>query len=250
MPVLERLWRYLSTHFFTHKETLPEKAYDLWSASYDQQPDNLMLALDESIFSQLINNISIENTVILDIGCGTGRHWDTILVKKPQKLIGFDVSEGMLKILREKFPHAESYRSSGHQLDRINDSSCDLIISTLAVAHIENLEEAFYEWNRVLKTGGDIIITDYHPEALAKGAERTFCHNNKIISVKNHIHALEKIRALGRRLNWRETSFKERHIDDSVRHYYEKKQALAVFERFSGLPVIYGIQLRKNDAVA
>jgi ubiquinone/menaquinone biosynthesis C-methylase UbiE len=47
-------------------------AYDLWASDYDSQPDNMMLAWDEEIFSDLINNMDLHNKIIADIGCGTG----------------------------------------------------------------------------------------------------------------------------------------------------------------------------------
>jgi ubiquinone/menaquinone biosynthesis C-methylase UbiE len=250
MAAIQKLRRYLSDYLFPHKETPPEEAYNLWSVNYDSQPDNLMLTLDEEIFSEFLNKISVTDKIVLDIGCGTGRHWEKILAHFPKRLIGFDISEGMLKILREKYPFAESQRLNTHRLDTIPDSYGNLIISTLAIAHIENIEDAFEEWDRALAPGSDIIITDYHPEALAKGAERTFVHKNRFIYVQNHIHPVEKIRALGRQLNWSENSFKEKFIDNSVRPFYERKQALAIFERFFGMPIIYGIHLKKGYAIA
>src|SRR6185503_12739579 len=53
----------------------PASAYDLWAAGYDEQPGNLMLALDEEIFAEFIKEIPIAGKVVVDIGCGTGRHW-------------------------------------------------------------------------------------------------------------------------------------------------------------------------------
>src|SRR6187200_2372770 len=99
MPVFQKLKHYFSTHFFRSKDIEPEVAYDLWAGSYDSQPGNLMLVLDEEVFSGLLGRINIKNSTIADVGCGTGRHWKQILDNEPKKLIGFDVSGEMLKIL-------------------------------------------------------------------------------------------------------------------------------------------------------
>src|SRR5882724_8594265 len=88
-------------------ETAPEKAYDLWAFNYDNQPGNLMLDLDAEMFSGFLAETEIENKVIADIGCGTGRHWQQIANRNPARLIGFDVSEGMLTMLQKKFSNAE-----------------------------------------------------------------------------------------------------------------------------------------------
>ena len=173
MSILSAIKNYVKKTF-VEREKDPEQAYNRWADSYDSQPDNLMLALDEELFSTLLNDFDIRNTVIADIGCGTGRHWKKLYDQLPAKLIGYDVSEGMLAMLRNKFPQAETHRLTGNQLEGLKSNSCDLVISTLTIAHISTAEDAIKEWCRVLKWGGHLIITDYHPAALEKGARRTF----------------------------------------------------------------------------
>jgi ubiquinone/menaquinone biosynthesis C-methylase UbiE len=233
--------------FFPQKETDPARAYDLWATAYDNQPGNLMLDLDEEVFTGLLKETVVTGKTITDIGCGTGRHWQKILSRNPKQLIGYDVSAGMLDKLKEKFPEAETHLLQHDQLAASANRSCDLIISTLTLAHIQQLGEALKEWDRVLKHGAEIIITDYHPEALAKGGKRTFKHEGKTWVVKNYIHSIEKIRECARQLGWREIRFVERVIDDSVKGYYERQNALALFEEYSDIAIIYGIHLTKAD---
>jgi ubiquinone/menaquinone biosynthesis C-methylase UbiE len=231
-----------------HKQTNPEEAYDLWSCGYDSQPDNLMLALDEEIFSDLIKDVWMKEKILVDIGCGTGRHWNKIIDKEPKNLTGYDVSEGMLAVLHKKIPEATTYKLKGNFLSESTTGSCDVIISTLAIAHIENIEEAFNEWDRVLKPGGEIIITDYHPAALSKGGNRTFKHAGELIAVKNHIHSVSTVRKTAAQLHWQVIRFIEKKIDPSMIPYYKKQNALAVFEQFQGVPIIYGMHLKKSNA--
>ncbi len=75
------------------------EAYDIWAGNYDAQPGNLMLHLDERLFSTLINGADVKGKHVADIGCGTGRQWPRIFGKQPAALTGFDVSGGMLKKL-------------------------------------------------------------------------------------------------------------------------------------------------------
>jgi ubiquinone/menaquinone biosynthesis C-methylase UbiE len=232
---------------FLPKETAPKKGYDLWAPDYDDQPGNLMLDLDEEIFSGMINQTDMTGKVIADIGCGTGRHWEKMLARKPAKIMGFDVSTGMIEQLKNKFPQAETFLLRDNKMPAIENNSCDIVVSTLAIAHIEEIEDAFGEWNRVLKPGGVIILTDYHPEALAKGANRTFRHRGKLISVRNYVHPVEKVRMLAKQLHWKELRLTERIINDQVKHYYEQQNALLVYEKFRNTPIIYGIHLIKAD---
>ena len=67
-------------------ETESQQAYDSWAQDYDRQPDNLMLALDEKMIGDMLQSISLDSKIIADIGCGTGRHWKTIMSMKPARV--------------------------------------------------------------------------------------------------------------------------------------------------------------------
>src|ERR1041385_1445489 len=94
-------------------ETEPATAYDIWAQYYDDQPDNLMLALDERICRDFFSRLTIRGRAVADIGCGTGRHWSALFAQRPARLVGYDVSGGMLDILRKKYPQAETYLLEG-----------------------------------------------------------------------------------------------------------------------------------------
>lgn len=222
-------------------------AYDLWSEDYDVQPGNLMLDLDEVLFSKLLKEKIIRNKSVADIGCGTGRHWSKILEMRPAGLIGFDVSEGMLSKLRTKFLSANTFKINDNSLSNVQDAAFDTIISTLTVAHIENIEQALLAWCRILKLSADIIITDFHPQLLHFGGKRTFKHHNERLAVKNYVHTIGTIKDLLYQNGFRLIREEEIKIDETVKHYYADQNALHVYEQFKGFPVIYGIHLRRGD---
>lgn len=228
-------------------ETDPAKAYDLWAAGYDAQPHNLVLALDGEIFTGLLENVDLAGKTLADIGCGTGRHWPLLFSRSPKDLYGFDVSAGMLEKLKEKFPQARTCLLADELLPSLPDGSCQVLVSTLTLAHIPRQAEALAEWNRVLQTGADIILTDYHPAQLAKGGKRTFQHEGKTVAVKNYTYTLEQLRRQLRQLGWKEIRFTERRIDEAVKSFYAQQDALAIYEKFKGTPVVFGIHLKKTD---
>ena len=228
------------------KEKPSAEAYDLWSEDYDMQPGNLMLDLDEQLFSGLLKHLDLKDKNIADIGCGTGRHWHKLLQQQPGRLTGFDVSSGMLNRLQEKFPEAYTCQITDNLFTTVADATYDVIVSTLTIAHIEDITAALTAWCRILKTQGDIIITDFHPEVLAQGGKRTFTHRKMPMAVQNFVHELSAIETILANHGWQVVNRQERIIDESVRHYYSAKHALPVYDRFKGARVIYGIHLRRE----
>ena len=245
---LSKLPKLFFGNFFEKKYKPAESAYNLWAENYDDQPHNLMLAWDEDIFSNLLNSIDIENKIIADIGCGTGRHWQKIFDKNPKRLLGYDISEGMLKRLNEKFPKGETHLLSDNKLSELQNESIDCILSTLTIAHIQNAEQALREWNRVLKPGGTMIVTDYHPEALAKGGNRTFSYHEETIAIKNYVHTIDDVTKVAGQLGLQVLRLVEKPIDESAKHFYEAQNAINVYEKWKGMPIIYGMLLKKDNA--
>lgn len=233
-----------------HRNPVTEKksaeAYDLWAESYDVQPGNLMLDMDEEIFGRLLAEINIKGKQVADIGCGTGRHWPKLHAGHPASLTGFDVSAGMLRRLEQKFPGAKTYQIIDNLFKDIPDASYDVIVSTLTVAHIENLEEALNAWCRIAKSKADIIITDFHPNALAHGGKRTFKHDSRSIAIQNFVHHVYDIERVLLNHGFRLVAKLEKAVDESVKHYYEAQNALHVYEQFKDARIIYGIHLTRG----
>jgi ubiquinone/menaquinone biosynthesis C-methylase UbiE len=245
--LIATLKKYIKQHVFTPKIKEHEvvEAYDIWAENYDAQPGNLMMDLDEILFAKILAKIDIKNKLVADIGCGTGRHWGRIFENSPTGLTGFDVSPGMLGKLKEKFPAARTYTITDNHFSAIEDRTYDVIVSTLTVAHIQNLEEALNAWGRILKEKGEIIITDFHPDALAFGGKRTFKHQNTQMAVRNFVHPTSRIKDIFSKNGFNLVNEDEKKIDESVKHYYEEKNATPVYEKFKGFPIIYAMHFRR-----
>jgi len=228
-----------------HSEKEVAEAYDIWSDFYDFQPGNLMLDLDEQILTDLLENVNLKDRVIADIGCGTGRHWSRLYDKNPSAIIGFDVSSGMLSQLRQKFPAADSHLITDDRISILPDASIDFLLSTLTLAHIKDPREAIHSWSRVLKKGGQALITDFHPVMLQKGGRRSFPYEGRTLSVVNYIHPLKSLKDIFQQYGMFLIRQEEKWMDESVKHYYTTQGALPVFNRFKGTPIIYGLLLNK-----
>ena len=84
--------------------------------------------------------------------------------------------------------------------------------------------------------------------ALAKGAKRTFRYNDQTVAVKNFLHTIESLKSIAAKLDLQVLRLIEKLVDESAKPYYEKQNALPVFEMWKGIPIIYGMYLMKPDA--
>jgi SAM-dependent methyltransferase len=65
----------------------------------------------------------------------------------------------MLARAREKIPQGEFHEADLHALPVANDS-VDLVVCTIALVHVPELAGPFGEFARVLRTGGDLVVSD------------------------------------------------------------------------------------------
>jgi ubiquinone/menaquinone biosynthesis C-methylase UbiE len=140
-----------------------EEGYTAWAPRYDGP--NPVIDLEEPIARGMIAAAPPGDA--LDAACGTGRHAAT-LAEFGHRVIGVDATEAMLAVAREKVPGAD-FRSGRLEQLPVEDESVDLITCALALTHVERLEPVLREFVRVLRPGGQAILTDIHPVATMTG---------------------------------------------------------------------------------
>lgn len=110
-----------------------------------------------------VNSVDIKGKVIADLGAGTG--FITLRVGEEASLVfPIDSSENMLKELHKSARDKNLnniYPIKGNLEELpLFDNSVDIIFMNMALHHITNPDIAIKEMNRVLKDGGEVIITD------------------------------------------------------------------------------------------
>lgn len=223
----------------------PGAAYRLWAESYDDQPDNLIFALDEALLRELSSEVDLAGKSVVDVGCGTGRHWAALEAAAPRRLRGVDSSPEMLERLRVRHPQALVDVRTGPTLDGFDDGSADVIVSTLMIGHVPDLEGELREWRRILAPGGDVVVTDFHPRAFQSGMRRTFAHRGSTFEVRHELRTTEELRSLFARAGFEVVRFAEEALDERARPYLERTGKLHVLgERFA-TPLVMGFHLRR-----
>jgi ubiquinone/menaquinone biosynthesis C-methylase UbiE len=103
----------------------------------------------------------IENSIIIDSGCGPGRYTDVLSEYNPHKIIGIDSGKDIITENRKRF-------SKNHNIEMIHgfcdnlpleDNSTDLVISAGVLHHLPDpMEKLIVEHARVIKENGYLFI--------------------------------------------------------------------------------------------
>lgn len=131
------------------------EGYASWAERYDE-PGNDMIDIEQPVVHEMLDGL--RPGVALDAACGTGRH-SAYLASLGHELIGVDASPQMLERAREKVPEGVFHEGDLHQLP-LPDNSVDLVVCGLALMHVPDLAPVFAELVRVLRPGGDLVISD------------------------------------------------------------------------------------------
>lgn len=167
-------------------EVAPREGYTLWSSLYDQDSaTDFFTMLEKPILLRLLT--AIPPCTALDVACGTGRQTE-LLVNLGHTVTGVDLTAEMLQHARKRVPQAHFLLGDLHALP-LKDSSFDLAICSLALTHTPDLTQSIKEIARVVRRGGQIILSDLHPVQVAFGGDASFAlHPHEFVLVHNYVH--------------------------------------------------------------
>lgn len=148
------------------KEEVAEM-FDNISQRYDFLNHFLSLGIDNIWRKKAVKILKeYQPKLILDIATGTGDFAISALRIKPTKVIGLDLSAGMLEVGRKKMKKkglqdkVEMVQGDSENLP-YEDDHFDGITVGFGVRNFENLEKGLSEMRRVLKPGAPAIILEF-----------------------------------------------------------------------------------------
>jgi demethylmenaquinone methyltransferase/2-methoxy-6-polyprenyl-1,4-benzoquinol methylase len=138
------------------------------SKTYDFLNHFLSLGIDIIWRKKAINELKKDNPqLILDVATGTGDFaFEALKILKPEKIIGVDISQGMLNIAQQKI----TKRRLGNKFEiKLGDSEklpfeaneFDAVTVAYGVRNFENLEVGLADIQRVLKPGGKTVVLEF-----------------------------------------------------------------------------------------
>jgi malonyl-CoA O-methyltransferase len=230
----------------------PHSAYQLWASTYDDAKDNALLFAEEQAMMPLLRGISLTGKQVLDAGCGTGRYLRELQEAHPNTIAAVDFSDKMLERAKQKVSGAVPVSFHHTTLEHLPfpDSSFDVILCTLVLGHVRDLGGAIGELARVLRPGGEILLSDFHPFGQLLGWERTFrtssTDGGKIYSVQYYGHLHSTYFTAFQKHHLDIVSMREPILDESLLPYYRKARREDIFEQYKGYPILLIIHVRKK----
>jgi len=154
------------------KKAQVAQMFDNISEKYDFLNHFLSLGIDIGWRKKVVKIIGAQKpNTILDIATGTGDLAIMLAQLKPSKIVGLDLSEGMLAVGKEKVRVKNlSQIITMTQGDSENlpfeNNSFDAITVAFGVRNFENLDKGLSEIFRVLKPRGTLVILEFsQPES-------------------------------------------------------------------------------------
>ncbi len=149
------------------KEKLVEEMFDNIAPTYDTLNHRLSWNIDKGWRHKAIKQLepSYPKT-ILDIATGTGDF--AILAAKmlhPDKIVGIDISEGMMKVARVKVEQSGLRQVIDMKKEdclamSFPDNTFDAATSAFGIRNFQNLDKGLAEICRVMKPGGHLSLVE------------------------------------------------------------------------------------------
>ena len=140
--------------------------FDNISANYDGLNRVISFGIDISWRKKVVQLVSKNNPKqILDIATGTGDLAIMMSQLNPDKIIGLDISAGMLDVGKRKIANV----NLSDKIDMVvgdsenmpfDDNTFDAITVSFGVRNFANLDKGLTEIKRVLKPGGTFVVLE------------------------------------------------------------------------------------------
>lgn len=138
------------------------------SGTYDFLNHFLSIGIDRIWRKMAIKElIKHKPSYILDVATGTGDFaFEAINILKPKKVIGVDISSGMLaiadqKIIKRKMQDVFEVQLGDSEQLLFDNDSFDAVTVAFGVRNFEDLEKGLNDMLRVLKPGGKAVILEF-----------------------------------------------------------------------------------------
>lgn len=209
---------------------MPSKAkiremFDGIASDYDKLNHALSMNVDKSWRRKALSVIldEMKDLSVLDLACGTGDFAIAIAKARPDAHVtGVDLSEGMLKIMKEKVAkqglgNRISIETGDGENLRFPDGCFDRVTNAFGIRNFEDKDKGLREALRVLKPGGKLVILELsRPE-------------NKVIRWFYDLYFLNILPKIGGKVSGNKGAYY--YLPASVKNFPGKKEFSAMMRK-------------------
>ena len=195
--------------------------YDLWSSMYfyetDEDAASDRVKAHVRYLEEFIRRIPPHSRV-LTAGCGSGRY-DGLLLDSGHRVVGIDVSEGLLSRARELYPAIRYEKMALNEMSFENEFEGAICIEALEHVFPEEWPAILHGFHKALKPGGVLyftVDTSQSAESLKGSYERAMAAGLPVVfgEVADEVEeASKKVIAAG-------GDVPDEVSDKAVYHYY------------------------------
>ncbi len=206
----------------------PAVAYRAIASTYDDAP-NPLTALEHRTLTPLLPDP--RNLLIADIAAGTGR-WTRYFQSHGACTIATDLCRDMLAYAPYPLAQADNIALP------LRSNTFDLVLCSFALGYEP---DALPELIRITRPGGQLIISDIHPDAIRRGWSRTFRVGGQVIEPEHHPYALRDLQ----HPNLTRTHLMEPHIGEPEHEIFRRAGKPGLFNPATAHPAIFIAIFRK-----
>ena len=209
--------------------------YALWAPSYHRE--TVVSALENESVRAL--PLPARFASLLDVGCGTARR---LVEVGGASVVGIDVTPEMLY-------HADrrhDLMAADARAIPVATASFQRVWCRLAIGHVAEHERVYAELSRVCTRGGHVVVTDFHPDAVAAGHRRTFRDAaGARVELEHHVHTLANQRAAAARHGLELIAQHDAVVGPSVEPLYRNAGAHDAYQSQRGLALVLVLAFRR-----
>jgi malonyl-CoA O-methyltransferase len=204
------------------------EAYRLWAPTYGE---NAVTFLENQLVTAL--GPPVTGRHLLDVGCGTGMRSgaaDAALA------VGLDLSAEMLG------------RATGARVVAdvgalpVAKATFDVVWCRLMIGYVRDLGSAYAELARVCRPRGAVVVTDFHPDAVAAGHRQTVRDpDGGRHEIKHHVHTPAAHLTAATRAGLRLARHQHGAVGPAVESFYVDAGRTDLYREHLGLRIVLAL---------
>jgi malonyl-CoA O-methyltransferase len=212
-------------------------AYERWAPLYPPTAHNPLMRAEQRAMARRWPQVS--GSRALDLACGTGRYSRLLADGGAAQVVAVDFCMPMLQQV-----DAAARVCADMTLLPFAHDSFDVVVCGLALGHASAVHAWMAEISRVLRPGGTLLYSDFHPDAALTGLPRSFRdRNERTWTVPHQRHDLNSQQDAATRTNLTIELVHEVRVGVELREPFANSEAF--YRRWHGLPIVLVVRARK-----